>query len=79
MRLLAAHPLPDGCVALWSLFLDLDRWRGTSGMGPMPLTLHDVEAYERRHGVTVSAADCDALKTLDFVKLTAMLPKKGSA
>lgn len=62
---------PPLFVGLWQSFLDLDRWRGGGGMGMAPLTLHDVEAWERRTGVTLSAEDCDVVKQLDIVRLTA--------
>lgn len=58
------------------MFLDLDRWRGVGMMGPSPLTLHDLDAYERRYGLTLSSEDADAVKRMDLTRLAAMHPPK---
>lgn len=72
---LRGPPLPDGMGWLWTVFLDLDRWRGAGGMGPAPLTLHDLAAYERRYGLTLSPDDADLLKRLDTERLAALHAK----
>lgn len=69
--------LPPELAWLWSVFCDLDRWRGAGMMGLAPLTLHDLDAYERRYGVTLAAEDADVMKRLDFVRLAAARPEKG--
>ncbi len=43
-----------------------------------PLTLHDLDAYERRYGVTFTADEADLLKRLDHVRLAAALPEPAA-
>jgi len=69
-------PLPADGAWLWDVFLDLDRWRGVGMMGLAPLTLHDLDAYERRYGLALSPEDADLLKRLDLVRLAAAQPPK---
>lgn len=72
-RELEGPPLPRELVPLWDAFLDLHRWRGVGGMGPAPLTLADIEVWERRffpEGMRFSPAELDLLKRLDTVALT---------
>lgn len=47
-------------------------------MGLAPLTLHDLDAYERRYGIAIAPEDADVLKRLDFVRLNAARPEKGA-
>lgn len=65
--------MPPGGWDAWAAFLDLDRWRGVGMTGLAPLTLHDVDAYERRYGV---ALDADLMKRLDFARLAAVRDPK---
>lgn len=62
-------PLDADEHRVWALFCDLDRWRGAGGMGPMPLTLHDLAAYEARFGVRLAASTVELVKQLDAVHL----------
>lgn len=53
--------------------MELHKWRGATGMGPSPITLHDVAAWEARHlpeGVRLHASDLEILKRLDLLALT---------
>jgi hypothetical protein len=53
--------------------MELNKWRSTTGMGPAPLTLHDVAAWESRFlppGVRLNATEVELLKQLDIVALT---------
>ena len=45
---LAAHPCPPVFAPFAREFRELSRWRPSGGFGPAPLTLQDIEAYERR-------------------------------
>lgn len=61
---------------LWAAFLDLDRWRGTGGLGPSPLTLADLAHYEARTGLRFCAEALEHLKRLDALRLAALAPKQ---
>lgn len=70
---LVGPPLPGEWVPLWDAFLELHRWRGVGGMGSAPLTLRDIEVWERRffpEGMRFSPTELDMLKRLDTVALT---------
>ncbi len=72
-RELEGLALPGELVPLWDAFLELHRWRGSGGMGPAPLTLGDIEVWERRffpEGMRFGPAELDLLKRLDQVALT---------
>jgi hypothetical protein len=77
-RQLVAPALPVDGAWLWAAFLELDRWRGMGMMGPAPLTLHDLAAYEARYGVTLTPDEADAIKALDAERLAAAAPEKGT-
>lgn len=64
---------------MWAVFCDLDRWRGAGMMGLAPLTLHDLDAYERRYGIPIPPEDADLVKRLDLVRLAAARPPKAGA
>lgn len=67
---LAAHPVPALLASLWRRFLDLSHWRGGGGFGASPITLHDVEAWERRFGYVLMPGELDVVKALDMAMLT---------
>lgn len=68
---LAAHPCPPVMRRHLSDFRRVSRWRGGGGMGSAPLTLHDIEAYERRlrGGRLFTPGELDLFKRLDTVTL----------
>jgi hypothetical protein len=70
-RTLALHPCPPVFRALWRHFQTLSLWRGASGMGPSPLTLHDVREYETRFGCAFLPGELLLLKRLDSITLGA--------
>ena len=66
-------PLPAAFRPLWDAFMELHRWRGVGAMSMAPLTLHDIEAWERRYlprGCRLTPDDLDVLKRLDGAALT---------
>lgn len=67
---LAKVALPRAFRAVWRHYQALDAWRSGGGMGPAPLTLADVEAYERRFKVTFLPGVLDLFKALDAVSLS---------
>ena len=72
-RELAAHPCPPVFRAFLGVFHRMSEWRGVGGFGPAPLTLHDVEVFERRmrDGRAYLPGELDLLKRLDATLLTA--------
>lgn len=69
-KTLALHPCPPVFRSLYRHFQSLALWRTATGMGPAPLTLHDVEAYERRFAVRFRPGFLDLLKRLDAIALS---------
>lgn len=66
---LAKHPLPRAFRTLWRHFCAINHWRGAGGFGAAPLTLPDIDAYERRFGVVFMAGELDLIKQLDAITL----------
>jgi hypothetical protein len=54
---------------VWNLYLQIQRWRGVGGMGAAPITLHDLDAFERRYGFSLTPFECDCIKSLDLAYL----------
>ena len=69
---LTAHPCPPVFRSLYRDFMTLSLWRSAGGMGPAPLTLHDVREYETRMRPTrpFLAGELDLLKRMDAETLT---------
>jgi hypothetical protein len=69
---LAAHPCPPVMRRHLSDFRRVSRWRGAGGMGPAPITLHDIEVYERRlrGGKPFTPGELDLFRRLDDAVLT---------
>ena len=64
---------PVEWLGVWRGFQEMDRWRGAGGMGgASPLSLQDVESWQRLYGVTLLPHEVDVVKRLDFLKLNAM-------
>lgn len=68
--LLAQHPCPPAFRQLSEDYDTLAMWRGVGGFGPSPLTLADVDAYERRFGRRFLPGELDLVKRLDLIDLT---------
>ncbi len=63
-------PLPGGCGLLWEVFLQLHGARG-GGMGPAPISMSDLLAYQQLYCVEFNPWELDTLHELDQVALTA--------
>lgn len=63
-------PLPGGCELLWTVFLQLHGARG-GGMGPAPISMSDLLAYQQLHGIELNPWELDVLHQLDQVALSA--------
>lgn len=68
---LIALPIPPGCGALWSLFLDLHARRGNSGTSLLPIALADLLAWQQLFGVRLTSWEIDTLMQLDAAALAA--------
>jgi hypothetical protein len=75
---LVPPPFPAVCGRAWDAFGELDRWRPAGAFNLSPITLHDLEAYERRFGDALGAADCAWIKMIDFERLAAAAPASSS-
>ena len=64
-------PIPSGCNAVWSVFLDLNNRRGNHGMGAIPIALADLVAWQTLMGVQFTPWEIDTLLQLDSAALAA--------
>ena len=64
-------PLPSGCQLLWDAFLQLHHARGGAGLGPSPISPHDLLAYQQLHDVQFTPWEIDTLQALDRTALAA--------
>lgn len=70
---LRGPPCPPELAYVWEWFVDLTRWRGSGGMGPAALTLHDITAWEQRFlppGTTLDDGTLALVKRLDAAFLS---------
>ena len=65
-------PLPRGCQALWSAFLDLHARRGHSGFGPLPIGLGDLVAWQTLMAIDLNPWEIDTVLQLDGCVLAAL-------
>jgi len=64
-------PIPPGCEAVWSVFLDLhNRW-GNHGMGVSSIGLADIVAWQALMDVRLTPWEIDTLLHLDSAALAA--------
>lgn len=64
-------PIPPGGSAIWSVFLDLNSRRGNNGMGPSPIALADVVAWQQLMGVDLTPWEVETILHLDAAALAA--------
>ncbi len=57
--------LPDECDQLWADFLELHLDRGSTGFGPLRITLRDVEAWQRIRCTVLPQWQIDAIRKAD--------------
>lgn len=73
--LLDAEGVPTEMRPLWEAYLTLSATRRT-GMGLSPLTLTDIEAWQRLHGVRLTPWELDTLIDIDAASLAALAKQK---
>lgn len=57
--------VPEAGAPLWRIFCELHRCRGSTGYGPAPITLHDIEAWSRLIGGSLEGWEIKALLEID--------------
>jgi hypothetical protein len=60
---------PDALGYLWEWFLLLSRTR-QQGMGPSPITEHEINAFCRNRGLRMSLFELDAIRLLDSIAMS---------
>ena len=63
---------------IWRAFIDLHKRRGSTANGPGPITLHDIEAWERKLGGPLEGWEIRAVLMLDDV-FTTFVDKQQTA
>lgn len=62
--------VPWGAARVWGLFLRLHEARGAGGFGPAPITLSDMDAFQRLSGELLRPWEVEIIRTLDREVLT---------
>jgi hypothetical protein len=75
-RLLARPPAAGAW--LWGVFLQLHHARGAGGMGPAPITLPDLQAWQQVYGVRLAPWEVETLQAMDHAALAGMQPATES-
>jgi hypothetical protein len=63
---------PAGGETLMGVFLELDRCRGSSGFGPLPIGYADIAAWIHIHNTPLSNWEIDTLCEMDAAALRVM-------
>lgn len=64
-RLATAPRLPVGCELLWLDFVELSAARSVTMAGAARISHHDIDAYQRVHGVRFAPWQIDAIRRAD--------------
>ena len=68
---LVPMPIPGGCAAIWSAFVELNARRGSGAFGPLPISLADVDCWQRLMGVALTPWEIETLFLLDSAAMAA--------
>ena len=68
-------PLPPLAAHLWAAFLDLHRTRGSSGMGPGPITRLDIRLWEGDEGQFLEPWERRVILAVDQAWLASQAPQ----
>lgn len=63
---------PPGGEALLGVYIELERTRRSSGFGPSPLSLTDIDAWIRVHRTPLTSWEIDTLYEMDAAAMRAM-------
>jgi hypothetical protein len=66
--------MPPMAGHVWAAFLDLCRTRQSSGMGPGPITRHDIRAWEADEFTALEPWERRAILALDTAWLRSQQP-----
>jgi hypothetical protein len=84
LRWQLAHPgasggpeIPWAGRRVWSIFLELDRARGSNGWSPNPIKFVDIEAYARLMREPVRPFEVEIIRALDAVYMKVTTAPKG--
>ncbi|MGE0524378.1 MAG: hypothetical protein AB7O60_15260 [Variibacter sp.] len=69
--------VPPAGHRVWGIFLALNSARGSSGFGPLPIGLQDMEAYQRLARTPIRPFEIDIIQALDRAYLEAAAAKHG--
>lgn len=72
---LLGPPVPPVVRELWHTYMQLAASRRT-GMGMSPLTLADIDAWQRLHGVRLTPWELDTVIDLDAASMAALAKQK---
>ena len=67
-------PVPEGMTFIWEVFLQLHNMRA-AGMGPSPISVSDLLAYQQLHGIELNPWELDCIHALDQTALKAAKEK----
>jgi hypothetical protein len=73
-RQLEIDPLCDAAQPLWGWYQELAARRGSNGFGPNKVSYAEIEAWERRSGVTLHEHEVEWVFELDRIFLAAIQP-----
>lgn len=59
------RPLAPSCVGVWSAFTSLNRTRAHGPAGPQPISLQDIESWQRLQRVHLTPWEVDLVVDLD--------------
>jgi hypothetical protein len=70
--------VPPAGFRVWGIFLSLNVARGSSGFGPLPIGLQDMESYARLHRMPLRPFEVEILQALDLAYLEAAAEKRSN-
>lgn len=69
--------VPPAGHRVWAIFLALNAARGSSGFGPLPIGMQDMESYARLHRTPLRPFEVEILEALDRAYLDAAIERRS--